>query len=125
MDNPDSKTILIAATDPNIIYLLQRYAEASGYHTAHCGFGDCLIPLARQVQPVLVVLQIEAPDSIWQQSLKLLKSDPVTERVPIIAYSCMDEVISCQVDGIAGILQKSVLYSDFLIALERAGVRTR
>ena len=125
MDNPDSKTILIAATDPNIIYLLQRYAEASGFQTAHCGFGDCLVPLARQVQPVLVVLQIEAPDSIWQQSLKLLKSDPVTERVPIIAYSCMDEVISCQVDGIAGILQKSVLYSDFLIALERAGVRTR
>lgn len=125
MDNPDSKTILIAATDPNIIYLLQRYAEASGFQTTHCGFGDCLIQLARQVQPVLVVLQIEPPDSIWQQSLKMLKADPVTECVPIIAYSYMDEMINRQVDGIASILQKSVLYSDFLIALEQVGVRTR
>jgi len=125
MENPDSKTILIAATDPNIIYLLQRYAEASGFHTAHCGFGDCLIPLVKQVQPVLVVLQIEPPESIWQQSIKMLKADPVTEHVPIIAYSCVDEMFYRQVDGIASILQKSVLYSDFLIALKRAGVRTR
>jgi len=125
MNNPDSKTILIAATDPNIIYLLQRYAEACGFQTAHCGFGDYLIHLAQQVQPVLVVLQIEPPESIWQQSLKMLKADPVTEHVPIIAYSCIDEMPYRQVDGITSILQKSVLYSDFLIALERAGVRTR
>ena len=125
MDNLDSKTILIAATDPNIIYLLQRYAEASGYQVAHCGFGDCLVKLARQVHPILVVLQIEPPESSWQQSLKMLKAEPATERIPIIAYSCVDEVIARQVDGIASILQKSVLYSDFLIALERAGVSTR
>jgi len=125
MDNPDSKTILIAATDPNIIYLLQRYAEASGFHAAHCGFGDNLIKLARQVHPVLVVLQIEPPESAWQQSLKMLKAEPDTECIPIIAYSCVDEMISRPVNGIASILQKSVLYSDFLKALERAGVRTR
>ena len=125
MDNPDSKTILIAATDPNIIYLLQRYAEASGFQTAHCGFGDCLVQLARQVHPILVVLQIEPPESAWKQSLKMLKAEPETERIPIIAYSCIDEILFHQVDGIASILQKSVLYSDFLIALERAGIRTR
>jgi CheY-like chemotaxis protein len=125
MDNPDSKTILIAATDPNIIYLLQRYAEASGFQTAHCGFGDGLIKLAKQVNPVLVVLQIEPPESTWQQSLIMLKAEPVTERIPIIAYSCFDEMICHQVDGFTSILQKSVLYGDFLTALERAGVRTR
>ena len=125
MDKSDSKTILIAATDPNIIYLLQRYAEASGYQTAHCGFGDCLINLARQVHPILVVLQIEPPDPTWQESLKMLKAEPITKRIPIIAYSCIDEMTYRQVDGITSILQKSVLYSDFLIALERAGVRTR
>ena len=125
MDKSDSKTILIAATDPNIIYLLQRYAEASGYQTAHCGFGDCLINLARQVHPIVVVLQIEPPDPTWQESLKMLKAEPITKRIPIIAYSCIDEMPYRQVDGITSILQKSVLYSDFLIALERAGVRTR
>jgi len=125
MDNPGSKTILIAATDPNIIYLLQRYAEASGFQTAHCGFGDLLVHMARQVQPVLVVLQIDPPESTWQHSLNMLKADPVTECIPIVAYSCIDEMINHHVDGIANILQKSVLYSDFVLALERAGVRAR
>jgi CheY-like chemotaxis protein len=125
MDNSVSKTILIGATDPNIIYLLQRYAEASGYQTAHSGFGDCLIKLARQVHPILVVLQIDPPESTWQESLKMLKDEPITGCIPIIAYSCIDEMLYRQVDGITSILQKSVLYSDFLIALERAGVHTR
>jgi CheY-like chemotaxis protein len=125
MDNSVSKTILIGATDPNIIYLLQRYAEASGYQTAHSGFGDCLIKLARQVHPILVVLQIDPPESTWQESLKMLKDEPITGCIPIIAYSCIDEMPYRQVDGITSILQKSVLYSDFLIALERAGVHTR
>jgi CheY-like chemotaxis protein len=125
MDNPDSKTILIAATDPNIIYLFQRYAEASGFHTAHCGHGDYLLHLAKQVQPALVVLQIEPPESAWQQSLSMLKADPVTECIPIIAYAYMDEMVSRPVDGVASILKKSVLYSDFLLALEQAGLHIR
>lgn len=119
----NTKTILIAATDPNIIYLLQRYAEASGFHTARCGFGAHLVQMAIQVQPVLVVLQIDPPASTWQQSLSLLKADPATQRIPIVAYSCIDEMINRQEIGISNILQKSVLYSDFILALEKAGVR--
>ncbi len=125
MENPDSRTILIAATDPNIIYLLQRYSEASGFQSMHCGFGEHLIDLVRQVQPVLVVLQIDIPVSTWQQSLKKLKTDPLTECIPVVAYACVDEMANHRVDGIASILQKSVLYSDFLRALEQAGVRNR
>jgi len=124
MDHSDSKTILIAAADPNIIYLLQRYAETSGFQTVHCGFGEDLTRLAREVRPILVVLQVEPPKSKWQPSLKRLKTDPVTEHIPIMAYSCIDEIICHQVDGFASILQKSTLYSDFLIALEQAGVHT-
>jgi len=125
MVNPDSKTILIAATDPNIIYLLQRYAEASGFQTAHCGISDLLVRQVKQIQPILVVLQIDPPESIWQQSLSMLKADPTTQGIPILAYSCIDEMINHQVDGITNILQKSLLYSDFLFALERAGVHAR
>ena len=125
MDNPDSKTILIAATDPNIVYLLQRYAETSGFQTVHCGFGDNLTRLARQVSPILVILQVEPQKFEWQQSLIRLKADPVTEQIPIMAYSCIDEIVCHQVDGFASILQRSTLYSDFLTALKQAGVQTR
>jgi hypothetical protein len=38
----------------------------------------------------------------------------------VIAYSCFDE--GNPIEGVAGFLQKSVLYSDFVLALEQAGV---
>jgi CheY-like chemotaxis protein len=122
MDNPDSKCILIAATDPNIIYLLQRYAEASGFHSVQCELGANLIHHVKKVQPVLILMQIDHPESTWRHSVNMLKTDPVTEGIPIIAYSYIEELNSCQVTGITSILQKSVLYGDFLIALENAGV---
>jgi CheY-like chemotaxis protein len=114
------KTILIAVTDPNIDYLLLRYAEESGFQTVRLGQENELLPLARQVQPVLIVLQIEPPKTVWRQALQCLKSDPIIGRIPVIAYSCFDEGNS--IEGVAGFLQKSVLYSDFVLALEQAGV---
>jgi DNA-binding response OmpR family regulator len=116
------KTILIAASDPNIVYLLQRYAEESGFEVARCGREKDLPQLAKQITPELIVLQLEPPDHVWQQSLHSLKSDPATHRIPVVAYSCFEEIVRNQVDGVAVILQKSVLYGDFIAALEQAGV---
>ena len=53
------KTILIAANDPNIIYLLRRYAEASGFEVVRCDFGEDLLRLARQRQVVHKPVQYE------------------------------------------------------------------
>ncbi len=117
-----AKTILIAATDPNIVYLLQRYAEESGFQAVCSSPENELLQLARQVQPVLIVLQVEQPGIVWQQALQSLKSDAVTVGIPVIAYSCFDEMLDSPVEGVSGSLQKSVLYSDFVRALEQAGV---
>ncbi|MBN2117584.1 MAG: hypothetical protein JW730_13490 [Anaerolineales bacterium] len=115
-----SDTILIAVTDPNIVYLLQRYAEESGFQAVHLDQEKELSQVAQQVQPALIVLQIEPAESVWQQALECLKSDPVTGRIPVVAYSCFDE--GSPIEGVAGFLQKSVLYGDFVLALEQAGV---
>ncbi len=117
-----AKTILIAATDPNIVYLLQRYAEEGGFQAVCSSPENELLQLARQVQPVLIVLQVEQPGIVWQQALQSLKSDAVTVGIPVIAYSCFDEMLDSPVEGVSGSLQKSVLYSDFVRALEQAGV---
>ncbi len=116
------QTILIGATDPNIIYLLQRYAEESGFRTIRCGYEKDMLQLARQEKPVLIVMQIEPYDTAWRNSLKILKADPAAGSIPILAYSYYDEILCDHEDGIAGYLQKSVLYSDFVAALEQAGI---
>lgn len=122
MHNSDDRCILIVATDPNIIYLLQRYAEASGFHTTTCELGGNLAQCAKQVDPVLIVMQFDSIEPTWHHSVSALKTDPMTESIPIIAYSCLDELDNCQVEGIASVLQKSMLYGDFLQALASVGI---
>lgn len=115
-----SNAILIAITDPNIVYLLRRYAEESGFEAMYAGQEKELVQLAQEIQPALIVLQTEPSEAAWQQSLQSLKSDPVTECIPVVGYSCLEE--SSPLEGVTGFLQKSVLYSDFVQALEQAGV---
>ena len=116
------KTILIAANDPNIIYLLRRYAEASGFQVVRCNFGEDLLRLAKQIAPVLILLEIEPPESSWRPFLQNLKADQLTKTIPVVVYSYFDDVVYESIDEVASFLQKSVMYNDFLAALKNAGV---
>ncbi|MFZ6030941.1 MAG: response regulator [Chloroflexota bacterium] len=116
------QTILIAATDANIVYLLQRYAEASGFHVVSCGHEERLIGLAREFEPSLIVLEVEPPETAWRQCLKRLQEDAAVSKIPVVAYSCYDDIACGQDSRFAGFLQKSVMYDDFVLALEKIGV---
>jgi CheY-like chemotaxis protein len=117
------KTILIAASDPNINYLLQRYAEASGFKTVRAGQGKDLVQQAQRLLPDLIILEIDLPESGGKQYLQILKNEPATAHIPVVVYSCYDEVTFSPAEGAAGCLQKSVMYADFLAALEQAGIQ--
>lgn len=117
------KTILIAATDPNIIYLLQRYAEASGFQAVNAVQGTDLVNQARIINPVLIVLEIELPATAGKITLRNLKANPDTCAIPVLVYSCFDEITHMALEGASGCLQKSVMYSDFQAAVSQAGVR--
>jgi DNA-binding response OmpR family regulator len=117
------KTILIAASDPNIIYLLQRYAETSGFQAVVAGQITELQRLVQGIRPALIVLEIELPSTPAKQVLKRLKADPTTNPIPVVIYSCYDEVAFSPIEGAASCLQKTVMYSDFVAVLEQVGVR--
>ena len=117
------KTILIAASDPNITYLLQRYAEASGFQTVRANQDLDLQSLVMRILPDLIVLEIELPEEPARQALCRMKADPLTAVIPVVVYSCYDEVNLSTADGAASCLQKSAMYSDFLAALAQAGVQ--
>lgn len=117
------RTILIAAADPNIIYLLQRYAEASGFTSISAAQGTDLVNQVRSINPVLIVLEIELPDTVGIKALRHLKNDAHTSDIPVLVYSCFDEITNMALEGVSGYLQKSILYSDFQSAVSKAGVR--
>ena len=115
------QTIMIAANDPNIIYLLQRYAEESGFQTVKTSQDTDVLTLAQQVKPALIIVDINLPGTMGGELLRCLKTDPGTRHIPVVVYSCLDEPLDDWGEGVAGYLRKSVMYDDFVTVLERAG----
>jgi len=118
---PMAKTILLAANDPHIAYLLQRYAEGSGFETVQTGQGRAALDLAREAQPALIILELAQPSATRWRVLNRLKAEPQTQDIPVVVYSFLDDESSLQ-PGVAGYLKTSVLYDDWLTMLDKLGV---
>ncbi len=114
------QTIMIGAADPNITYLLQRYAQESGFETAHVCQSQDVAALAFQIQPQLIILDFELVEATDPDLLHQLKNNPATQRIPIILYSCLDEPPDDWGESVDGYLPKSVMYDDFVSVLKRA-----
>lgn len=114
--------IMIGASDPNIVYLLQRYAEESGFQTVHVCQSKDVLDLAQNLQPTLIILDIELVETTNWEVVRHLKTESATRHLPIVIYSCLDEPPADWHEGVDGYLLKTVRYDDFVAALERASV---
>ncbi len=114
------QTILIGTIDPNITYLLQRYAEESGFDTAHVSQSSDVFALAFRLQPALLILDVELLEQADREVLRRLKGAAATRDIPIIIYSYLDEPPEDWRARVDGYLPKSVLYDDFVGVLKRA-----
>ena len=120
-----SQTIMIGANDANTAYLLQRYAEESGFHPVPVRHSADIVASADQLQPALIILDIALlPTTAWEV-LRQLKLDPATRRVPVVIYSCLEEPPEDWREGVDGFMLKSAMYDDFVAVLERANSRQR
>ncbi len=115
-----SQTILIGANDPNITYLLQRYAEESGFQTAHVCQSQEVLALAFHLQPALILLDVEFVEASGREILRQLKGASATRAIPIVIYSYLDEAPDEWRESVDGYLPKSVLYDDFVAVLKHA-----
>lgn len=118
------QTCLIAAHDPWFIQLLRIYSEESGFRVLQVYEGQDVLPMVLSEKPAAVLLQIDLPGQIkGRDVLHLLKRDPATCRVPVLAFSwqAQDEVEDLE-EIVAAHLQEPVTYEAFSEALERAGV---
>ena len=116
------QTIMIAANDPNITYLLQRYAEESGFRAVSVCQGRDVVDLANDAQPALIILDVGLPGTSGPHMLRRLQAETSTRDIPIVVYSGLDDIVEEQCDGVAGYLPKAVLYDDFVAMLEHTGV---
>ncbi len=115
-------TLLIVANDPNIVYLLTRYAEKTGFQPIHARQAQDIGALAQETRPAVIILEDDFPVTLYRASLDRLQSIPETRAIPVVVYACLDPAADLPVPGVASFLRQSVKYDEFLIALEQAGV---
>lgn len=85
--NRQHKTVLIAEDEPNNLKLAQDILEVSGYATLEATDGQQAIELARSYNPDLILMDIQMPVMDGLQATRVLKADPTTRFIPVIALT--------------------------------------
>lgn len=79
--------ILIVEDNPLNLELASDILEGAGYAVLPAGLAREGLRLAKEEQPDLVLMDIRLPDLDGMQAVKLLKDDPATSAIPVIALT--------------------------------------
>ena len=117
------QTVMIGANDPNTAYLLQRYAEESGFQPIPVFQSADILTTADRLHPALIILDIALVPTTAREVVQRLKSGLATRQVPVVIYSGLEEPPEDWREEVDGFLLKSAMYDDFVAVLERAASR--
>ena len=91
--------ILIIEDETDISTLLEFNLTREGYRVTTAATGEIGLTLSRTQLPDLVILDLMLPGTSGMDVCRNLKSDPVTNRIPIIMLTARD----AEVDIVAGL----------------------
>jgi DNA-binding response OmpR family regulator len=117
MDEIANKRIMIVGMDSHFSYLLQRFVRKSAHRVIPVNLGDDVVSLAKDKNPVAIVLELDTPETVGWQTLRTLKSDPEAGRIPVIVCSWQDESARGLAEGANVYLRMPFLYEEFGTAL--------
>ena len=87
----DKKMILVVEDSPTQALHLQALLEQEGLEVVLAYDGQTGLQMAQQLQPALVVLDVQMPGMNGFQVCQELKGSPVTADIPIIMFTRHDE----------------------------------
>ena len=119
-----SKSCLIAAHDPWLIQLLRVFAHGSGFEVIQAFEGQEVLPLARQAQPVVILLQMDLAGQLrgWEVPREL-NALPDTKSIPILAFSWTGQVVMDDPDNsLVTFVPEPVTYETFVGSLGKVGI---
>jgi CheY-like chemotaxis protein len=80
-------TVLLVEDDRDNRAIYRTILEHSGYLVIEAEDGETGVQLARQQRPALVLMDISIPKLDGWAATRILKSDPATAAIPIIALT--------------------------------------
>ncbi len=117
-----TRTILLADDHEDNRAALLAVLEHDGYRTLEARNGREAVDLVRAHRPDLVVMDLAMPVMDGLQAMRLLKEDPETAGIPIVAFTAMALTYSraeMEAEGFDGFLTKPCMPPTFLQEVQR------
>jgi len=116
-------TILIVEDNEKNLKLVRDVLQVKGHVTLEAMTGEDGVRLAGERKPDLVLMDIQLPGINGIEALRLLRADPATASIPVIAVtaSVMQQDRKLITDaGFDGYVGKPINLKEFLEAVRRA-----
>lgn len=111
------KKILIVEDNEQNLYLATYLLENSGYTVCAARTGLEGLAMAQTEHPDLILMDLQLPEMDGYEATKRLKSDPATERIPVVAvtsYAMIDDRAKAIAAGCDGHLEKPLRPDTFV-----------
>ena len=79
--------ILIVEDNEKNLKLVRDLLQVSGYQTVESITAEDGILIAKESQPALILMDIQLPGISGIEALKVLRADPITEKIPVLAVT--------------------------------------
>jgi GAF domain-containing protein/DNA-binding response OmpR family regulator len=113
------KNVMVVENETGVVQLYRRYLEPRGYTIVELSDGARAVPMARELRPYAILLDVNMPSPDGWQVLAQLKSDPVTRPLPVILCTITEDRGRGLSLGAADYLVKPILESDLIASLEK------
>ena len=84
--------VLCIDDEPDVIEILRNYLVPEGFTVFGANSGDDGIKLAEKLQPAVITLDIMMPKKDGWQVLRELKANPITQNIPVLIHSMVDNI---------------------------------
>jgi GAF domain-containing protein/DNA-binding response OmpR family regulator len=113
------KNVMVVENEAGVVQLYRRYLEPRGYTIVELSEGARAVPMARELRPYAILLDVNMPSPDGWQVLAQLKSDPVTRPLPVILCTITEDRGRGLSLGAADYLVKPILEADLIASLEK------
>lgn len=117
-----NKRILLIEDNAQNRYLANFLLESRGWEMVHAEDGPTGVALAAQVEPVLILLDIQLPGMDGYAVAHALRADPRLGAIPIVAvtsYAMAGDRERCLAAGCNGYIEKPIDPQTFADEVER------
>jgi two-component system cell cycle response regulator DivK len=83
------ETVLIVDDNERNMRLARDVLRAAGLRTLEAGSGSEAVAVAVDRRPDVILMDIRLPDMDGSQAMRLLKDDPRTARIPVVALTSL------------------------------------